>query len=174
MITDDLLVDLAAARVGGTVLAANDDFFAPKENLVADAEPIWDPQRYTDRGKWMDGWETRRRRQPGHDWAVLRLGLEGIVHRVVVDTAFFTGNYPESCSVDAAHRVGGSPRGDADWFEVIPRTPLLQETRDLGWRRPHSHLRGQDHGAKGDVRHPRIGIICGACKADRANGHRPG
>jgi len=129
MITDDLLVDLAAARVGGTVLAANDDFFAPKENLVADAEPIWDPQRYTDRGKWMDGWETRRRRQPGHDWAVLRLGLEGIVHRVVVDTAFFTGNYPESCSVDAAHRVGGSPRGDADWFEVIPRTPLQGDTK---------------------------------------------
>ena len=91
------LVDLAAARLGGAVPVASDDFFAGKENLVADADAIWIADRYTDRGKWMDGWESRRRRTPGHDWCVLRLGMPGIVRGVVVDTAFFRGNYPESC-----------------------------------------------------------------------------
>jgi allantoicase len=128
MTTDDLLVDLAAARVGGTVVAANDDFFAPKENLVADPDPVWIADRYTDRGKWMDGWETRRRRQPGHDWAVLRLGLPGIVHRIVVDTSFFTGNYPEACSLDAAWFPDGDP-DSVHWSEVVPRTALQGDTR---------------------------------------------
>lgn len=143
MTTDDLLVDLAAARVGGRVLAANDDFFAAKDNLIADADPVWDPHRYTDRGKWMDGWETRRRREPGHDWAVLQLGLIGIVHRVVVDTAFFTGNYPESCSIDAAHSPNSDPDA-SDWFEVVPRTPLQGDTRaEIPLARPTlaTHLR---------------------------------
>ncbi|HEX5630999.1 MAG TPA: allantoicase [Acidimicrobiia bacterium] len=129
---DDLLVDLAAARLGGRVVAANDDFFAEKENLVADRDPLWDPDRYTDRGKWMDGWETRRRRQPGYDWAIVRLGVAGIVHRVLVDTSHFTGNYPESCSLDIATLPGdpadGAP-GATEWSEAIPRTVLQGDSR---------------------------------------------
>ena len=62
------LTDLASARLGGIVLAANDDFFAPKENLLKPEKPVWREHEYTDRGKWMDGWESRRRRTPGHDW----------------------------------------------------------------------------------------------------------
>ena len=143
MTTDDLLVDLAAARVGGRVLAANDEFFAAKENLVADADPVWDPARYTDRGKWMDGWETRRRRQPGEDWAILRLGLAGIVRRVVVDTSFFTGNYPESCAIDIA-RLAADPDDTTAWTPALPRTPLLGDTRvDIPLEQPvaATHLR---------------------------------
>lgn len=143
MTNDDLLVDLAAARVGGRVLAANDEFFAEKENLIADADPVWDPHRYTDRGKWMDGWETRRRREPGYDWAVLRLGIPGSVHRVVVDTAFFTGNYPESCSLEAA-RLGVDPDSATRWTEVVPSTPLEGNSRvAIGLERPTiaTHLR---------------------------------
>ena len=68
------LVDLACERVGGAVLAANDDFFAPKENLLKSSQPIVVKDKYTERGKWMDGWETRRRRSPGHDWCLIRLG----------------------------------------------------------------------------------------------------
>ncbi|MEO6462838.1 MAG: bifunctional allantoicase/OHCU decarboxylase, partial [Candidatus Eisenbacteria bacterium] len=79
-------VDLAAARLGGVVLLASDDFFAEKENLLRDEAPIWIAERYTDHGKWMDGWESRRRRTPGHDWCVLRLGMPGVIRGVVVDT----------------------------------------------------------------------------------------
>ena len=86
------LIDLASERLGGAVLEANDEFFAEKENLIRDAAPVWREGEYTDRGKWMDGWETRRRREPGYDWAVVQLALPGSIHGFVFDTAFFTGN----------------------------------------------------------------------------------
>jgi len=71
------LIDLAAERVGGAVLFANDDFFAPKENLLKASAPVFVEGKYTERGKWMDGWESRRRRTPGFDWCLIRLGLPG-------------------------------------------------------------------------------------------------
>lgn len=123
------LVDLASERFGGMVEYANDEFFAEKENLVRAAEPVFDAGRYTDHGKWMDGWESRRRRTPGHDFCILRLGLPGVIRGVVVDTSHFTGNFPESCSVEAAN-LGGNPSvdvltGDAiAWTTILPRTPL--------------------------------------------------
>jgi allantoicase len=129
------LVDLAAARVGGVVLAANDEFFAPKENLLKLEPAVFLPHEYTDRGKWMDGWETRRKRGPGYDWCIVRLGLPGVIHGVDVDTAFFKGNYPDQCSIDAA--AGGAAGGadeaisDKAWVEILPRTPLLGDTRNL-------------------------------------------
>ena len=101
-------IDLAAERLGGRVLAANDEFFAPKENLLKAAAPVWIADKYTDVGKWMDGWETRRRRTPGYDWCIVKLGLPGIVHGVVVDTAYFKGNYPEHCEIEAC-AIDGDP-----------------------------------------------------------------
>ena len=103
------LLDLASERLGGSVVYANDDFFAEKENLIKPAPAVWKEHEYTDRGKWMDGWESRRKRVPGHDFAIIRLGAPGIVRGVVVDTAFFRGNYPASCSIDAV-----ALRSDAD------------------------------------------------------------
>lgn len=121
------LVDLASERLGGAVLAANDEFFAPKENLLKATAPVWKEGEYTDVGKWMDGWETRRRREPGFDWCLVRLGLPGAPRGVVVDTAFFRGNYPESCSLEAC-AVEGHPGPDellaANWTEILPRSPL--------------------------------------------------
>ena len=70
-------LDLASERLGGSVLYANDDFFAEKENLLKPSKPVWKEHEYTDRGKWMDGWESRRKRVPGHDFAIIRLGLRG-------------------------------------------------------------------------------------------------
>ena len=127
------LPDLASARVGGEAVAANDDFFAPKENLVLDAAPVWDADRYTDQGKWMDGWETRRRRDEGHDWCVVRLGLAGIPRGVVIDTSHFTGNFPESCSIDGCSLPGDAPPEmleEAEWLEMLPRTPLEGDARN--------------------------------------------
>ncbi len=103
------LIDLASERLGGSVLYANDDFFAEKENLLKPAKAVWKEHEYTDRGKWMDGWESRRKRVPGYDFAIIRLGARGIVRGVVVDTSFFRGNYPESCSIEGtAARVDAS------------------------------------------------------------------
>jgi allantoicase len=96
------LIDLASERLGGSVLLTNDDFFAAKENLLKVSAPVFIEGKYTDRGKWMDGWESRRRRTPGFDWCIIRLGLPGIIRGVVVDTSFFRGNYPEHCSLEAA------------------------------------------------------------------------
>src|SRR3990172_4583547 len=108
------LIDLAAERLGGAVLVANDEFFAPKENLIKASAPVFIDGRYTDWGKWMDGWETRRRRTPGSDWCIVRLGLPGIVRGVVVDTSYFKGNYPDQCSIDAY-----SFEGQPDFEQLI-------------------------------------------------------
>src|ERR1041384_8619781 len=94
------LIDLASERLGGAVLMANDDFVAPKEHLLKASAPIFIEGKYTERGKWMDGWESRRRRTPGFDWCLVRLGLAGRVRGVVVNTAFFRGNFPEGCSLE--------------------------------------------------------------------------
>jgi len=115
-------VDLASERVGGRVIAANDEFFAPKENLIKVSNPVCVEDKYTDRGKWMDGWETRRRRTPGHDWCIVKLGLAGIISKIIVDTSYFRGNYPESCSIDAcAVEPNEDPLGsDVVWGQILP------------------------------------------------------
>ncbi len=128
------LVDLASERLGGAVLAANDEFFAPKENLLKPGEAVFIEGKYTDVGKWMDGWETRRRREPGFDWAIVRLGLPGIPRGIVVDTRHFRGNYPESCSIDAAAVLGYPAPMElaaAEWREILPRSPLDGDRRNV-------------------------------------------
>jgi allantoicase len=117
-------LDLASERLGGSVVYANDDYFAEKENLIKPHAPVWKEHEYTDRGKWMDGWESRRKRVPGHDFAVVRLGCRGVVRGVVVDTSYFRGNYPESCSLD------GSVDGE-QWHELLPRSPLKGDSENL-------------------------------------------
>src|SRR5262249_23156497 len=123
------LIDLASERLGGAVLFANDDFFAPKENLLKASDPVFIEGKYTDRGKWMDGWESRRRRTPGFDWCIVRLGLPGIIRGVVVDTSFFRGNYPEECSIEGC-AVDRRPAVDEltgegmNWTSVLPQSEL--------------------------------------------------
>ena len=128
------LLDLASERLGGSVLYANDDFFAEKENLLKPSKAIWKEHEYTDRGKWMDGWESRRKRVPGHDFAIIRLGVRGVVRGVVVDTAFFRGNYPESCSIEATSMRSDAPLDAllaAEWREILPRSPLHGDSENL-------------------------------------------
>jgi allantoicase len=142
------LIDLAAERAGALVLLANDEFFAPKEALLKPTPAEWREGVYTERGKWMDGWETRRRRTPGYDWCLIRLGIPGMVRGVVVDTSFFRGNYPESCSIEATY-VEGMPdpesiAANAKWTEVLTRTPLQGDSRNafaVQHASPVTHLR---------------------------------
>jgi allantoicase len=143
------LIDLASEKLGGAVLIANDEFFAPKENLLKSSAPVFLEGEYTDRGKWMDGWETRRRRTPGFDWCIIRLGLPGVVRGVVVDTSFFRGNYPEHCSLEGA-TLPGQPT-DAElldesvqWVPLLPQMPLAGDSQNpfaIQYNERVTHLR---------------------------------
>lgn len=132
-------IDLASEKLGGAVLYANDDFFAPKENLLKPSAPIWIEGKYTDLGKWMDGWETRRRRSPRldekYDWCVVRLGIPGEIKGVVVDTAFFRGNYPSHCSLEACEATGHPDietlLGEQTvWTEILPLSELKGDSQN--------------------------------------------
>jgi allantoicase len=134
------LIDLASERLGGAAILANDEFFAAKDNLVKPASAIWIDGKYTDRGKWMDGWETRRRREPAvgspvsYDWCIVRLGAPGIVRGVDVDTSFFKGNYPESCGIDVCdlpQSASADAACAAEWREVLKRTALAGDAHNL-------------------------------------------
>jgi allantoicase len=129
-------IDLASERLGGVVLTANDEFFAPKENLLKPAAPIWIADKYTEFGKWMDGWETRRRRIPGNDWCIVKMGVPGVIHGVVVDTSYFTGNFPEQCEIDACTFDGNPSLAQLEasttkWKILLPKSDLAGGIRNL-------------------------------------------
>ncbi|MEU6489360.1 allantoicase [Streptomyces sp. NPDC046984] len=131
--------DLADRRLGAGVVAANDEFFAQRENLLVPERAEFDPGHFGHKGKVMDGWETRRRRgtsagrpwpaEQDHDWALVRLGAPGVVRGVVIDTAHFRGNYPQAVSVEGTC-VPGSPSpeellgDDVKWTTLVARTPV--------------------------------------------------
>ncbi|KAF4533160.1 hypothetical protein B566_EDAN001702 [Ephemera danica] len=142
------LHDLAVSKNGGKILFATDDWFAEAENMLKVEEPIWKEGLFTPCGKWMDGWETRRKRIVGHDWCIIKLGFPGQIKGVEVDTAFFTGNYVPQCSLQAAAlsetdeknipkrtcKLGGAASQDEmaqvarlqseKWQEIIPISKL--------------------------------------------------
>ena len=125
----DLLIDLATAGVGGRVLEASDEYYAPKERIIRDEDAVAEPGRYTDRGRWTDGWVTRRRREAGHEWLILRLGYQGILRHLVVDTSHIVGDVPEAISVEAASFAGDPNivdlvRSRDKWSEIVSRTDI--------------------------------------------------
>ncbi|MFE7621738.1 allantoicase, partial [Streptomyces sp. NPDC057496] len=157
------LVDLADRRLGAGVIAANDEFFAQRENLLLRERAVFDPEHFGHKGKIMDGWETRRRRGADadhpfpapdeHDWALIRLGAPGIIRGIVVDTAHFRGNYPQRVSIQAAS-VEGTPgpeellADDVKWEEIVPPTPVRGHAANgfeiTGGRR-YTHVRLCQH-----------------------------
>ncbi|MDT0344042.1 allantoicase [Streptomyces litchfieldiae] len=145
------LPDLADRRLGGSVLAASDEFFAERENLLLPTRPEFAPGTFGHKGQIMDGWETRRRRGPSadhphpadgdHDWALIRLGVPGVVRGIVVDTAHFRGNYPQSVAVWGT----STPEDETSWTELVPRTPVGGHAAnvfpvDIGRRFTHLRL----------------------------------
>jgi allantoicase len=128
--------DLASRWLGGSVVAASDESFGDKENLLTPDAPAFEPGHYGNRGEIVDGWETRRRRDGGHDWVVVRLGTPGVITSVDVDTSFFTGNHPESCSVEACGYE--SYPGSAEltspatrWVTIVPKSPLRGDEHNV-------------------------------------------
>jgi allantoicase len=151
------LPDLASRALRGSVIAASDEFFAEKENLIKAEAATFSPHTFGHKGQIYDGWETRRRRGAGgsqpaddeHDWVIVRLGAPGVVHAVVVDTAHFTGNFPPACSVEACWADGYpdlAALNAARWVEIVARSPLKGDSPH-GFeippraRRRYSHVR---------------------------------
>src|SRR5579862_7700856 len=116
-------LNLADSRLGASVLSASDEFFGAKERLLNPAEPEWRVGVYDDHGKWMDGWESRRRRDQGHDHCIVQLAAPCTLTTLDIDTRFFTGNYPPYASVDGCH-ARGKPDGSTQWIELLPRVGL--------------------------------------------------
>jgi allantoicase len=123
----------------GSVVAASDEFFAEKENLIKPGAAVFSPSTFGHKGQVYDGWETRRRRGADgglpaageSDWVIVRLGAPGVVHAVVVDTAHFTGNFPQACSVEACYLPGYPGPAElaaARWAQIVPRSPLKGDT----------------------------------------------
>ncbi|SFE02529.1 allantoicase [Actinacidiphila alni] len=157
------LVDLADRRLGAGVIAANDEFFAQRENLLLAGPAVFDPERFGHKGKIMDGWETRRRRGASaevphpdpadHDWALIRLGTPGVIRGLVIDTAHFRGNYPQAVSVEAtAHSLSAAPEDlldpDVEWTELVPRTAVgghAENAFAVHVERRFTHLRLRQH-----------------------------
>jgi len=116
-------LNLASPRLGAKAIYATDDFFADKSRLLADATPTFDPDKYDANGKYMDGWESRRRRGGGHDFCIVKLGARGVIHGVDIDTSFFTGNYPPTASLDACVSER-EPDQKSVWTEILPTVSL--------------------------------------------------
>ena len=139
------LIDLAAARLGGKALACSDDFFAEKENLIQPGRGVFIADKYTDRGKWMDGWESRRKRTEGNDWCIIQLATSGRIHGVDIDTNFFLGNHPPHASLEAAYVAGKDvDPGTITWKEILPKSPLqagAQNFYAIDDRSIYTHIR---------------------------------
>jgi allantoicase len=128
------LIYLGAAALGGYALGTNDDFFAGMQNLLHPGRGTFIPDKYTDRGKWMDGWESRRKRGPGHDWCIIELGAAGRVYGVDIDTNHFLGNHPPFASLDGLRAPHGTPLAElerASWTELLPQAPLRPGSQNL-------------------------------------------
>ncbi len=143
--------DLASRALGGSVVTANDELFAERENLIRPEPPVFNVTEFGHKGKVYDGWETRRRREPGHDWVIVRLGVPGVVHGVVVDTSWFTGNFPPFVSVDGAV-IDGYPSPveleEFAWTPLVEKSPARGDTvnaYDVDQGRAWTHVRLSIH-----------------------------
>jgi allantoicase len=119
-------VRLEQPRLGTRVTFATDEFFAAKERLINAEEPVFVDDKYDDHGKWMDGWESRRKRSPGHDRCVIRLGVPGVLKGVDIDTSFFTGNFPPQASIEVCVSEDDVPAGG--WTEILGKVDLQGDT----------------------------------------------
>lgn len=116
-------INLADQRLGAEAIACSDDFFGPMARMLNAEPPIFVPGKYDANGKWMDGWESRRKRSPGHDWCVVRLARPGRIAGIDIDTSFFIGNYPPAASLDGCPD-GSDPLGAESWVPLLSPTAL--------------------------------------------------
>ena len=123
-------VNLASPRLGAEVIYATDDFFADKTRLLSVDEPIFIADKYDEHGKWMDGWESKRRRVPGNDHCIIRLGAKGVITGVDINTRFFTGNHPPQGSLEGS-LSDVDPNEKTEWTEILPVSDLNPDSHNF-------------------------------------------
>ncbi len=123
-------LNLASEKLGAKAIACSDDFFASMDNLLKAGRGIFIADKYTENGKWMDGWESRRKRSQGHDWCIIKLGAAGVIHGVDVDTNHFLGNHPPDCSIEACY-IADDDLDRANWTKILPKSPLNPGSQHL-------------------------------------------
>ena len=117
------LTNLASPKIGTKIIEVSDDFFGEASRMLDDKEPVFIEDKYDEHGKWMDGWESKRRRDGGNDWAIIELGSPGIITEIDIDTSFFTGNFPPFASIEGLYS-DQKPSKDSDWIEILSKTSL--------------------------------------------------
>ncbi len=125
------LINLASSKLGSYGYKANDDFFAPLSRMLLDSEPIFVPDKYDNHGKWMDGWETRRRRTPGFDWCLIKLGCTCVIKKIDVNTQYFTGNYPPYVSLEGINTNTIPNENDKEWTSILKKTKVSGDSSNL-------------------------------------------
>ena len=123
------LVNLASPKMGTKILAFSDDFFGEVTRMLNDKDPIFIEDKYDNHGKWMDGWESKRRRDGGNDWAILKLGSAGIISKIEIDTSYFTGNFPPFFSLEGIYSET-EPNKDSNWKSLIAKTNLVGDCKN--------------------------------------------
>ncbi len=141
-------VNLADARLGAAALDCSDDFFADRQRMLNPQPAVFVPGKYDSNGKWMDGWESRRKRGPGHDWCVVRLARPARLRGVDLDTSHFTGNYPPAASIEACCVADGDPDVNTTWFPLLPVVELQGNAH-------HYHALDSDS----EVSHVRVNLL---------------
>ena len=117
------LVNLASPKLGTKIIDFSDDFFGDVSRMLNDKEPVFIEDKYDDHGKWMDGWESRRKRTEGNDWCIIKLGSPGKISEIEIDTAYFTGNFPPYASLEGIYS-NENPSFDDNWISILKKTEL--------------------------------------------------
>ncbi len=139
----DSVINLASPRIGTEVIFATDEFFAPRERMLDDRPAVFIADKFDDNGKWMDGWETRRKRNSGHDFCIVQLGVKGVISGVDIDTSHFTGNYPPAASIEGCLSES-TPDAETIWELVVASTSLSPDAHhfvEVTSNKVYSHLR---------------------------------
>lgn len=137
-------LNLASANLGAEAIFVTDDFFAEVSRMLADTDAVFKADLFDDNGKWMDGWESRRKRAEGYDYAIVKLAMPGNLKGLDLDTSNFTGNFAPSASVDACYSPNGAPTAETQWTEILSAVSLKGDTHhlfELNTDKPFTHVR---------------------------------
>ena len=137
-------VNLASSKLGAKAIVCSDDFFAPMHRMLKEEPAIFIDDKYDDHGKWMDGWESRRKRTPGNDWCIVKLARPGTLHGIEIDTTHFTGNYAPAASIEACFCDTDLPPDQTDWTEIAGQSTLIGDAKhsfDVSDQQVFTHVR---------------------------------
>ena len=117
------LIDLAQSRLGSKIVFKTNEFFAPAKRIINPWPPVFKEGVFDKHGKWMDGWETKRKRGKGYDYLILKLGRPGRISKIDIDTSYFSGNQPSKVSLHACFSKKKLPNKNSKWTTILKKKP---------------------------------------------------